>query len=121
MDLKSFYPPPCHVCGEYPEHLHIYAGEEIVCCPEHSSGHANGSGLTVADAVEAYRQDVMIRGNRASLAFKLCHRLLSPEDLGYAVTSEVRDLARKALGLPCVETRKVRTACDGDPSYGGTD
>jgi hypothetical protein len=27
-------------------------------------------------------------------------RLLSPEDLGYAVTAEVRALARKALGLP---------------------
>jgi hypothetical protein len=35
-------------------------------------------------------------------------RFLSPEDLGYAVSGEVRDLARDLLGLPRAERRGVR-------------
>ena len=31
-------------------------------------------------------------------------RLLNPEQLGYAVTAEVRDAARELLGMPKVET-----------------
>lgn len=33
-------------------------------------------------------------------------RLLNPEDLGHAVPAEVRDAARKALGMQQVEGRK---------------
>jgi predicted nucleotide-binding protein len=33
-------------------------------------------------------------------------RLLTPEDLGYAATPEIRDAARQALGMPRVETKK---------------
>lgn len=32
-------------------------------------------------------------------ATRLCKRLLDPEDLGYAVTEEVRNAARRALGI----------------------
>lgn len=35
----------------------------------------------------------------------LLMRMLSPEDLGFAVTAEVRDAARQALGMQPVETR----------------
>jgi hypothetical protein len=34
---------------------------------------------------------------------KFAKRLLNPEDLGHAVTFEVRQLARRALGLPEVK------------------
>lgn len=37
----------------------------------------------------------------------LCRALLTPEDLGYSVSPEVRDRARLAMGLPAVETTKV--------------
>ena len=42
-------------------------------------------------------------GEAAGIEF--ARRLLSPEDLGHAVTPEVRDLAREVLGLPRTETR----------------
>jgi hypothetical protein len=35
----------------------------------------------------------------------LARRMLDPDDLGHAVTEEVRNLAREALGLPRVETK----------------
>lgn len=38
-------------------------------------------------------------------AAKLILRLLDPEDFGLSVTAEVRDAARRALGLPVVETK----------------
>ena len=37
-------------------------------------------------------------------------RLLSPEEFGHAVTAEVRDAAREALGLP-----KCETVCKSSP------
>jgi hypothetical protein len=38
--------------------------------------------------------------------FVFVKRLLSPDDLGLAVTAEVRDEARLALGLDAVEARQ---------------
>lgn len=46
------------------------------------------------------------RRQRETQAEELCRRLLNPEELGHAVTAEVRDLAREALGRPTVETVK---------------
>lgn len=37
---------------------------------------------------------------------RLVHNLLDPEMYGYAVTAEVRDAARVALGMTPVETKK---------------
>jgi hypothetical protein len=39
-------------------------------------------------------------------ALKLVNRLLDPEDLGHAVSAEVRDEAREVLGMERVETCK---------------
>lgn len=39
----------------------------------------------------------------------LCRALLTPEDLGYSVSPEVRDRARRAMGLPATETAKATT------------
>lgn len=36
---------------------------------------------------------------------RLLRRMLDPEDLGHAVTGEVRDEARILLGMPAVESR----------------
>jgi hypothetical protein len=47
---------------------------------------------------------IMAERNARLRAF--AQRLLHPEDLGHAVTAEVRDLAREALGRPRVETTK---------------
>ena len=40
-------------------------------------------------------------------ALSLVQRMLDPEDLGFAVTAEVRDLAREVLGLERVESKNV--------------
>jgi hypothetical protein len=39
-------------------------------------------------------------------AWKFVRRLLDPEDLGLAVSAEVRDAAREVMGLERVETVK---------------
>lgn len=41
-------------------------------------------------------------------ALKLVQRLLDPEDLGHAVSKEVRDCAREVLGLARVETKVTK-------------
>ena len=43
-------------------------------------------------------------------ALQLIARLLDPEDLGLAVSAEVRDAAREVLGMPKVETSDGRQA-----------
>ncbi|MBY4947016.1 hypothetical protein K6V92_10340 [Cupriavidus respiraculi] len=44
----------------------------------------------------------------AERAVAFCRRLLDPEGYGFAVTAEVRDAAREAVGLPKVETVRRR-------------
>ncbi|HJV75361.1 MAG TPA: hypothetical protein VJ654_14135 [Noviherbaspirillum sp.] len=39
-------------------------------------------------------------------AARLVARLLDPEDLGHAVSPEVRDMARAVLGIPMAETER---------------
>lgn len=40
---------------------------------------------------------------------RLCAALLDPEDLGHSSTPELRDRARRAIGLPATETAKATT------------
>lgn len=39
--------------------------------------------------------------------YRFLRRLLNPEDLGHAVTAEVRDEVRELLGMPRVETTRA--------------
>lgn len=49
-------------------------------------------------------------------------RLLDPEGLGHAVTEEIRDEAREALGLPRVyKDGKKRCITCGSTNHGGND
>jgi hypothetical protein len=71
-------------------------------------------GLTVYPKAPAIPSGDVVQESRQAF-YKLldrtttfCERLLNPEDLGYAVTEEVRDEARKLLGIPPV--RKAATA-----------
>lgn len=47
--------------------------------------------------------DPVVRQKDAAL--RLVYRLLNPEDLGFAVSPEIRDCARDVLGLERVETK----------------
>lgn len=47
--------------------------------------------------------------NKTVAMRRFLQRLLSPSDLGHAVTAEVRDEARVLLGLPRVETGKAES------------
>lgn len=58
---------------------------------------ASIKGCRVGGAVTAPRVNPV-------LLIGLANALLDPEQLGYAVTAEVRDMARLALGMPAVES-----------------
>lgn len=46
--------------------------------------------------------------DRRAAALSLAERLLNPSEFGHAVGPEVRDAARRALGIPAVETPPLR-------------
>lgn len=49
---------------------------------------------------------MQLTDSQKEAAAKLVLRFLDPEDLGHAVTGEVRDLVRVIIGLEPVETGK---------------
>lgn len=57
--------------------------------------------------------DELVEQERAKAkVIEFLRRLLNPEELGHAVTAEVRDCARELLGMPRVETPAKLTAAD---------
>lgn len=82
----------------------------VVAVP--GSGFAKASVHTMAWDVLAFaaQKGCRVGGNVAAnrvnpvLLIGLANALLDPEQLGHAVTAEVRDMARMALGKPAVES-----------------
>jgi hypothetical protein len=62
--------------------------------------------MTTTPALQEAQAALAIMAERNARLSEFAHRFLSPEDLGYAVSAEVRDAARAALGRPRVETIK---------------
>ena len=51
-----------------------------------------------------YDADADALAQKVVCCYNLAKRLLNPEELGYAVSAEVRDEAREAIGIPKCET-----------------
>lgn len=51
-------------------------------------------------------EEMQITDEQKAAALRLILRFLDPEDLGHAVTGEIRDEVRKIIGLDPVESGK---------------
>jgi hypothetical protein len=74
-----------------------YKSQQATC------GNSRGPLKTYEIISEAYPPPMRADTEAILTLTKFAKRLLNPDDLGHAVTFEVRQLARRALGLPEVK------------------
>jgi hypothetical protein len=65
--------------------------------------------MTTTQALKEAQAALAVMAERNARLRALAQRLLDPDDLGYAVSAEVRDAAREALGRQRVENVRTST------------